>query len=122
MRKDSASRTLNNEITELHERCLKIYHNSKILLFDVLFIKYIPVQKLYAIFKAYMYKVVKGFLPKIFPRYISIPATTKPEFEFKLTVQYSWSKACLQWNKKYILSRTTYQEFRSSIFQRIEIT
>ena len=51
MRKDSASRTLNNEINELHERCLKIYYSSKILLFDVLFIKYIPVQKLYAIFK-----------------------------------------------------------------------
>ena len=43
--------TLNNEINELHERCLKIYYSSKILLFDVLFIKYIPVQKLYAIFK-----------------------------------------------------------------------
>ena len=115
MRKDSASRTLNNEITELHERCLKIYHNSKILLFDVLFIKYIPVQKLYAIFKAYMYKVVKGFLPKIFPRYISIPATTKPELESKLTVQY------LQWNRKYIFSRITYQKFSSSIFQRVDI-
>ena len=51
MRKDSASRALNNEINELHERCLKIYHNNKILLFDVLFIKYIPVQKLYAISK-----------------------------------------------------------------------
>ena len=70
MRKDSASRTLNNEITELHERCLKIYHNSKILLFDVLFIKYIPVQKLYAIFKHLQLicaKLLKVFFQKYFP-------------------------------------------------------
>ena len=70
MRKDSASRTLNNEINELHERCLKIYYSSKILLFDVLFIKYIPVQKLYAIFKDLQLictKLLKVFFQKYFP-------------------------------------------------------
>ena len=51
MRKESASRTLNNETNELLERCLKIYHNNKILLFESFIYKRQSVQKLYAIFR-----------------------------------------------------------------------
>ena len=67
---ESALRTLNNEINKRHERCLKIYHNSKTLLFEVLFRKDRPVQKLYAIFRLLQLicaKLLKVFFQKYFP-------------------------------------------------------